>query len=177
MEAGRHGLAKQSQRMISVGTIAEITQNLIEGAVLFHDVDHVFDFRAKVARYALVGSGWSEQVSVINRYPCRQTPKALAIGNPSANQRSVLQLKLILVVRPEDSRLRRIAAREGAARGRDVLDEGKVPVAIARVRTGFALAVADVHPLAIGAECDVSRVIRSRSEGHRVGSVCPTAWY
>src|SRR6266576_1271116 len=133
MEAGRHRFAEQSQRGFSVGTIAEITQNLIEGAVLFHDVDHVFDFRAKEAHYALVGSGWSEQVSVINRHPCRQTPKALTIGNPSAHKRSVFQLKLILVVRPQDSRLRRIAAREGASRGRGVLDEGKVPVAIARV--------------------------------------------
>src|SRR5438477_12511764 len=118
MEAGRHGLAEQSQRRISIGTIAEITQNLIEGAVLFHDVDHVFDFRAKEAHYALVGSGWSEQVSVIKRYPCRETPKALAIGNPSANKRSVFESKLIGVVIPQDSRLRRIAAREGADRGR-----------------------------------------------------------
>src|SRR6201993_2418549 len=141
MEAGGHLLAEQSQRRFSVRTIVEITQNLIEGAVLFHDVDHMFDFRVKEAHYAFVGSGWSEQVSIVNCHLCRQTPKALAIGNPSAHKRSVFQLKLILVVRPQDSGLRRIAARAGAARGRDVLDDGKFAVATARVRTGVALAI------------------------------------
>src|SRR4029077_7932371 len=177
MEAGGHGFAEQGPRRLSVRTIAEITQNLIDCAVLFHDVDNVLSVGAKEAHYAFVGSGWSEQVSVINRHPCRQTPKAFAIGNPSANKRSVFQLKLILVVRPQDGRLRRIAAREGAARGRDVLDEGKVPVAIARVRTGVALAVADVHPLAIGTECDVSRVVRSRDQADRGESMWPAEWY
>ena len=43
MEVWCDGFAEERQRRIAVGTIIQVAQDLIEGAVLFHDVDHVLD--------------------------------------------------------------------------------------------------------------------------------------
>src|SRR5262249_43097726 len=177
MEAGGDELAKQGQRRLAVRSIAEIAQDLVERAVLLHHVDDVFDFPVQEIHYFLIPSAGLEEVSIVVGYPGGQIPERVAVRNSSAHQGGMFQLELILVLCPLYCGLSRIAAREGTSRGNDVLDEREVAKPVSRVRTGYALAVGDVHPAAIGTEGNVRGVICRREEADRGQSMRPTERY
>src|SRR5689334_2942107 len=161
MEARRNTLAEQSQRRIAIGTVAQITQNLVEGAVFLHDVDNVLDLPVEEVHDVRIFIEVLAPVAVVSSYLRSQIPEIVLVRNPSADQRRVFKLKLILIVRSELFGLIRIGFRRVNL---SELNHGHVAVTIAGVRTRVALSVHDIHPASVLAESYVGRVVCGRQK-------------
>src|SRR5215472_14268750 len=93
------------------------------------------------------------------------------VGNLSADQRCVFQLKLILIIRSELLGLVRIALWRVNL---DELDAGHVAVSIQGIRPSVALAVDDIHPSAVGAEGYIGGIVCGRQKSNRSERVWTT---
>ena len=180
MEVRREALSKLGQRAVAVRTIAEISQYLVEGAVLLDDVDDVFDVLAQELHGpSIIRGRLAVVVEVVLGDPPRETLELPWLRHRGADQGGALQLELVLIRGPGRGRSRDVAAQihEGGDRGRGA---GQV----VGVGPGDALAVDDVHRSAVGAERDVMRLVgggdqaadlvgplaMQRDHGHGIGA-------
>src|SRR5207244_5933262 len=112
----------------------------------------------------LVLVGESVQVAVVGCYPHGELPEIVRVWNPSADQRGVFQLKLILIIGSQLRCFLRVAF--WRVNGGE-LDTGHIAVSIQGIRASIALAVDDIHPPAIGTEGYIGWVVcgRQKSDG------------
>ena len=168
MEARRDPPPEQRQGRIPVRSVTQIAQNLVERAVLLHDVNNVLNFRMQETHHLGIRCRRCHRVTVIRRHRRGQTRQIRRGGNLSAYQRGVFQLKLILVIGSQLIGLRRVTARIS-----QVFNIGQVAITIARVRTRIALAVDNVHPASVGAEGNIGWIVSGRDQPGRRKSVRP----
>src|ERR1700751_5285604 len=117
MEARCHLLAEQSQRRLAVGTVVEIAEDLIEGAVFLHDVDDVLDLGSQEAHDFSVRFGRPDLVTVVGCDHGCQIPERLAARDLSTENRRMLELKLILIVGPQNRGLSALPPGKGLPGG------------------------------------------------------------
>src|SRR5207244_11170690 len=97
----------------------------------------------------LVLVGESVQVAVVGCYPHGELPEIVRVWNPSADQRGVFQLKLILIIGSQLRCFLRVAF--WRVNGGE-LDTGYIAVSIQGIRDSIALAVAVLHLPSLGTE-------------------------
>ena len=160
VEVRRQALPKLGQRGVAVGTVAEIAQDLIERAVLLHDVDDVLDVLAQELHDPqIVRGGLVVVVEIVLGDSLGEPLELPRLRHGGADQRRPLQLELVLIRGPGCGGRGGVAARihEGSDRARGAGE-------VVGVGPGDALAIDDVHPPAIGAEGDVVWLVGGRDQ-------------
>ena len=155
----RDAAAELCQRGIDLRAVGQVAEDLIEGAVFLHDVDHMLDVLVKEVHHRRVARAGRYAVEVVLRHLGGQDWQFGTGRNLRADQRRVFQLELVLVRRGCRRRRRLVAARVG-----DVGDERGVAHQMTWIWSRVALAVDDVHPRAVRAEGDVLRRIGGRDQ-------------
>ena len=158
VEVRRDGLAELGQPVCAVRAVAEIAQDLVEGAVLLDDVDDVLDVLAQKRHDPAVVIG-APAVEIVLGDRLGEALEIPLRRHRGADQRSLLELELVLVRGPGGRGGCGVAARIG-----DAGDRGRGAGEVPGVGPGDALAVDDVHEAAVGAQRDVVRFVGGRDQ-------------
>ena len=111
MEVGREGLWELDQRVVGVCTVGQITEDLVERAVLLDDVNDVLDVLTQEAHHALLVLVGVAVIEVVLGDLAREVIQLPLLGHRRADQRRALELELILVGGARERGGERVAAR------------------------------------------------------------------
>ena len=71
----REGLAELGQVPVAVRAVGQVAQNLIEGAIFLHDIDHVLDAFAQEVHHLRVFLVGLDRVEIVLRDPVPSGPR------------------------------------------------------------------------------------------------------
>ena len=142
VEVGRDHLRELRDARVAVAAL-DVAEDLVVGAVLFHDVDHVMDAVVQRLHHLVLGRGGRTDEAVVVGDDVGQARQLARVGRRQREEARLGELPDVAVARAVLQRSR-AAGREGVAR--------RGPGAVARIGAGVALAVDHVQRLAVAAD-------------------------